>query len=118
MSVTLVPKTGVTLLWGIGYTLNGYILQSADSEVTAEVAKTTDENGETVAYAFYDQKSTIKVGGVIKSGTVLPDPGDSITINSVLYVVMPPVVKKQSATGFTQFEITAERAEANSVPAA
>ena len=118
MAVTLVPKSGVTLLWGIGYTLTGYILQSADAETTSEVARTTDESGETVAYAFYDQKKTIKVGGVVKSGTVLPEPGDTITINSVLYVVLPPVSERRSAAGFVQFEISAERAEANSIPAA
>ena len=117
MAVTLVPKSGVTLLWGIGYTLTGYILQSADAETTSEVARTTDESGETVAYAFYDEKKTIKVGGVVKSGTTLPDPGDTITINLVLYVVLS-VSERRSATGFVQFEISCERSTANSVPAA
>lgn len=118
MAVTLVPKSGVTLVWGIGYTVTGYIIQSADAETQSEVARTTDESGELVAYAFYDQRKTLKVGGVVKSGTVLPDPGDTITVNSVLYVVMPPVSERRSATGFVQFELNLERSEANSVPAA
>lgn len=117
MAASLVSKTGVTLLWGIGYTLTGYILQSADAETTSEVARTSDESGNTVAMAFYDQKKTLKVGGVIKSGTTLPDPGSTITIDNVLYVVLS-VSERRSATGFVQFELSVERYTANSVPAA
>ncbi len=108
---------GVTLKWGVGYTLPGYIVQNATSETNADVAKTLDEKGSIVGYSFYNLTRTLKVSGVIKDATVLPAPGDEITVNEVKYFVMPPVTEEASNNDFTKFTLSLERAEDNALPA-
>ena len=108
----------VTLKWGIGYTLAGYIVKSHDEEESCEVNKTTDESGSNVDYTFYNHVKTLKVGGFIKDTTILPHPGETMTVNGVLYLVMPPVSISRSDTEKAKFTISLERSLDNNIPAA
>ena len=114
---TLAPA-GVTLKWGIGYTLAGYILKSSDEEHNCDVTKTLDEKGSIIDVTFYNFTKSLKVGGLIKDATVLPAPGDVMTVNGVAYYVMPPVSVSRADTEKAKFTISLERAEDNAIPAA
>jgi hypothetical protein len=117
------PKTsGIDALlgWGIGisYSLVGYVLQSVDEEDNCEVTRTLNEIGAIAGYTFHNFTKTLKVGGLIYDATVLPKPGDTMTVNGVLYYVMPPVSKARASGEKTKFTISLERAEDNNLPAA
>lgn len=116
MAAIIKSKAGTTLSFGVGLTLTGYIITDATKKTSAEVVRAEDEAGEKAAYAFLDETTTIQFSALVLSGTVLPKPGDEVTIATVKYLVMPDVELRQVNKDFHRVTILLERAEANSIP--
>lgn len=110
----------VPLAWGIKqqYRLPGYIVTSIDEEETCEVNKTTDENGSNVDYTFFNYIKTLKVAVFVKDTTILPHPGETMLVNEVPYLVMPPVSLSRSNSDKVKATISLERSLDNNIPAA
>src|SRR5580693_9478666 len=105
MSATILAKSGVTLLFAINanlQALSGYIVQSDTQDQQCKMADALDANGSTVAVAFYDQYIDYDFTALLISGTTLPTPGSSVTINSIAYAVLPGVSQKETNTRFTE----------------
>jgi len=118
MSATILAKSGVTLLFGIDANiaaLTGYIGNDADYDNSSKTAEAMDAGGSTVAVAFYDQMIDIKFNALLISGTVLPTPGSTVTINSVKYAVMKSTQKEKS-NGFTFATLDLKRWSDNLIP--
>jgi len=119
MSATILTKTGVTLLFGIDSyiaALAGYIVQNDSQDQNCKMADAFDTQGSTVGVAFYDQMLDVKFTALLLSGTSLPAPGSTVSINSVLYAVLPGISQKEKNNGFTECELSLRRWVDNAIP--
>ncbi len=118
MSATILAKSGVTLLFGIDAdiaAISGYIANDADIDNASKTAEAADSQGSTVAVAFYDQVIEIKFNALLVSGTTLPTPGSTVTINGVIFAVMKSTEKEKN-NGFTFATLDLKRWTDNAIP--
>lgn len=121
---TILPKSGVTLLFGIDAgiaAISGYIANDADFDFDSKLADALDANGSTVAVAFFDQTINVKVNALLLSGTVLPTPGSTVTLTSgalpgALKYAFIKVSGKEKNNGFTYVTLDLRRWSDNSIP--
>lgn len=126
MAATIVSKSGVTLLFGVGAgiaALTGYIANDDTQDLTSKKAEAYDSGGSTLALAYFDQMANIKVNALIVSGTAIPTPGTTMTVASSFlqsvsktYIVEGPVAVKEKNNGFTMIELNLWRYIDNSLP--
>ncbi len=108
---------GVLLKWSV-FAVPGYIVDSANSESQAEQIETKDENGNTAAISIFNRTKTLTVGGYIKDATVLPEPGDTMSVDEILWIVQSGVQEQRSAGQHVKFTIPLKRYLDNNLPAA
>lgn len=127
MAATIVSKSGVTLLFGVGAgiaAIAGYIATDDTQEFTSKKAEAYDSQGSTLAVAYFDQMADIKVTALILiATTILPEPGTTLTVASSFlqaasktYIVEGPVSLKEKNNGFVTVEINLKRYLDNLLP--
>ena len=119
MAATIISKAGVTLLFAIDASIQaiaGYIVQSDTQDSQSKMTDAVDANGSTLAVAFYDFYKDIDFVALLESGTALPAVGSSVTVNSVLYAVLPPVSQREVNTKFTEVTIKLRHWTDNVIP--
>lgn len=126
MAATIVAKSGVTLLFGIGAgiaAITGLITNDDTQDFTSKKAEAYDSGGSTVALAYFDQMANIKFTALVVSGTAIPTPGTTLTVASSFlqaasktYIVEGPVSVKEKNNGFTMIEINLWRYIDNLIP--
>lgn len=126
MAATILAKSGVTLLFGIGAGIagiTGYITSADTQELTSKKTEVADSNGSTVAIAYFDQMADIKFTALVVSGTAIPVPGTTVTVassflqsGSKTYIAEGPVSVKEKNTGFTEIEVPLKRYVDNLIP--
>ncbi len=121
MSATILAKATVVLFFGInsGVTaLAGYIANDADTDNSSKTAEAADDQGSTVAVAFFDQMIDIKFNALLKSGGAFPTPGTVVVVGSgpgVKFAVMR-ATKKEKNNGFTFLTLDLKRWSDNLIP--
>ena len=83
------PTTfGVSHVFGLYDTVNFVTLQSDDiSRKPALDVEVMDENGVVITDRLDDERIETSLSGVLKTGATVPAPGQTITYNSVTYII-------------------------------
>lgn len=118
MAVVIQAKAGTTLLFGIGTgiaALAGYIIGDDDNDQTSKKADALDNQGSTVAVAYFDQMIDWKFSALLISGTTLPTPGSIVTISAIKYIA-EKITQKETNTKFVTVTIDLKRYLDNAIP--
>lgn len=127
MAATILSKSGVTLIFGVGAgiaAITGYIANDDTQELTSKKVEAYDSGGSTLAIAYFDQMADIKVTAlVLVATTALPVPGTTLTVassflqtGSKTYIVEGPVSLKEKNNDFVKVEINLRRYVDNLIP--
>jgi len=91
------------------------ICQDVERENTAEIANYVGADGDTEGYQEFEEMETISLT-YVTDGTALPTAGQTMTIDSLKYVVESSK-ETESNTDFKSAEIAGRRWVANTIPA-
>ena len=125
MAATILAESGVTLYFGVDagiVGISGYIANDSDQDNASKTAEAADDQGSTVAVAFFDQMVDIKVNALLVSGTSVPVPGSTVSITGALilpaaslFAVMKASIKEKN-NGFTMATLDLRRWTDNAIP--
>lgn len=127
MAATIISKSGVTLLFGVGAgiaAITGYSATSDKQDLTSKKAEAYDPEGSTLAVAYFDQMADIRFEALILAATtILPSPGSVVTVPSSFlqavsktYIVEGPVSLDEKNNGFTTVTLNLKRYIDNLIP--
>jgi len=105
--------------FGIISTVSGFtgvVVTSFDKQTTVEVAEARDGSGKVTDQKAYSRTTTLTATCLLDSADYSVAAGDSITFDSVSYLITNVTVREQN-TEFATVTITAERKDSATIAA-
>lgn len=93
----------------------GFLMQSVGKDTQKDQETARDNNGNTAATSFYDEREILTFTAITADEATLPKPGEEITYDGATYLVQT-APKTYSNTGYPSVSVTAIRYVTNGIP--
>ena len=100
-----------TLVFGSDATATYGVIQNKSDNGSAEIAEARDHVGKVIKQKAYSKSKEVQFEALFDSAATLPSPGDTVTLDTVAYLVSSCNVTS-SNTDFKKVNITAVKKDA------